>query len=757
MQKLIPHLSIRILQQFFVVFAIMFCLHGYAQEHPNLILTKKGVTDIRKQLGQIPIFDQTLAATKKEVDAEIASGIHVPIPKDMAGGYTHDRHKKNWLILQKASILYQLLEDEKYAIYVHDVLKAYAAMYPTLPLHPQTRSYARGKIFWQCLNDANWLVFVSQAYDCIYTYLSKQEREYLEKNLFVPYANFLSEGSPQFFNRIHNHSTWGNVAVGMIGLVMNNEKLINNALYGLKSDNIDPNQKDNDGGFIKAKGQKTGFLANLDEPFSPDGYYTEGPYYQRYAMYPFMVFAEALQNVKPELKIFEYKDSVLIKAVYALLNLTKTNGEFFPLNDGQKGMSYYSRELVSAVDIAYHFGGNDASLLSIAKKQNKVQLDDTGLAVALGIQQGKTTEFIKKSIELRDGSDGSEGSVGILRSKDQHLELLMKYTAQGLSHGHYDKLSFSYYNKDTEIFQDYGLARFVNIEQKNGGGYLKENKTWAKQTIAHNTIIQDETSHFGGKFEIGSKHHSEKYLFDSSNPKLQVVSAKDQNAYPGTKLHRTMIMLEDEDFEKPILIDVMQFDSNTIHQFDLPFYYNGQIIDTNFEYITPSSLEILGNKNGYQHLWLEGKKEFQNDETTQVTWLSKNTFYTLSTIIKAKDEFLFARIGANDPKFNLRRDPSFIVRKPKTKNGAFISVIETHGLYDPVTEIANNAYSNIKGITKFSIQNEKYIAWAIITKKGNTHTFILCTSDTNKKSTHNLSLNGKTYTWSGPYSYTKEN
>ncbi len=749
--------SINLLKQFLIVLVFVFCSNIFSQEHPNLILTKKGVENIRKQLGSIPIFDKTLAETKKEIDLEIATGIHVPIPKDMAGGYTHDRHKKNWLTLQKAGVLYQLLEEEKYANYVHDVLKAYAEIYPKLPLHPQTRSYARGKIFWQCLNDSNWLVYVSQAYDCIYEYLSKKERDYLEKNLFIPYANFLSEESPQFFNRIHNHSTWGNVAVGMIGLVMDNEELINRALYGLKGDKIDPNQKDNDGGFIKPEGQKTGFLANLDEPFSPDGYYTEGPYYQRYAMYPFMIFAEALQNTKPELKIFEYKDGVLIKAVYALLNLADSDGEFFPLNDGQKGMSYYSQELISAVNIAYHFGGNDTSLLSIAKKQNKVQLDDTGLAVALGLMQNKATPFKKKSVELKDGSDGSKGGVGILRSKDSDLSLVMKYTAQGLSHGHYDKLSFSYYNNGDEILQDYGLARFVNIEQKNGGGYLKENKTWAKQSIAHNTIIQDESSHFRGDFKTGSNHHSEKYLFNISNPKLQVVSAKEDNAYTNTKLHRTMIMLEDEDFENPLLIDVMQFSSDTTHQFDLPFYYHGQIMDTNFEYSSPNNLSVLGNKNGYQHLWLEGKGVSPNDKTVRTTWLSNDTFYTLSSLLDANDEFLFTRIGANDPKFNLRRDPSFILRKLKIKKGAYINVIETHGSYNRVTEIAHNAHSNIKEIQRLPTIDNNYIAWLIRTKKDKVHTFILCTSNTDSKIEHKINLNKKTYQWSGPYSYVKEN
>ncbi len=726
-----------------------------AQEHPSLVLTQDGVKSIRENLGSIPVFDKSLSVVKEEVDQEIASGIHVPVPKDMAGGYTHDRHKKNWFVLQKAGALYQILNDEKYAKYVHDVLKAYAEMYPSLPLHPQERSYARGKIFWQCLNDANWLVYVSQAYDCIYNYLSEQEREHLERNLFIPYADFLSIETPQFFNRVHNHSTWGNVAVGMIGLAMNNDELVERALEGLNIDNLDPNAKDNDGGFIKNKDGKAGFLANLDEPFSPDGYYTEGPYYQRYAMYPFMVFAEALQNARPDLNIMNYKGGVLLKAVYALLNLTNEKGEFFPLNDGQKGMSYLSHELVAAVDIAYHFGGNDNSLLEIANKQNKVLLDDTGLAVALALQQDKAQKFSKKSVLLRDGSDGSEGAVAILRSKDEQFGLVMKNTAQGLSHGHYDKLSFSYYNGADEVLQDYGLARFVNIEQKNGGGYLKENKTWAKQTIAHNTVVQDEVSHFSGQYNIGSKHHSDVYLFNCENSNLQVVSAKEENAYPGTTMERTMFLFEDDEFENPILLDVFRLNAERKHQYDLPFYYHNQIINTNFDYEQESNMTPLGLSNGYQHLWLEAKTNLNTDQTTQVTWRDHNRFYTLSSALQKGDQFLFTRIGANDPKFNLRRDPAFILRKKNIQNTTFINVIETHGSYDVVSESATDAYSQIKNITEYNVGSTEYVALNIETKSGNIHNFIVCLNNSNPTKKHHLELNGETIEWKGAFSHKK--
>ena len=245
---------------------------------------------------------------------------------------------------------------------------------------------------------------------------------------------------------------------------------------------------DDDGGFIRVKGQEAGFLANLDEPFSPDGYYTEGPYYQRYALYPFLVFAQALHNVRPELGIFEHKDGVLLKAVNALLSLSDADGDFFPLNDAQKGMSYPARELVTAVDIVYHVGGQDQQLLSIAEEQGRVLLDDSGFSVAEAVRDGKTQAFEKTSINLSDWADGNQGGVAVLRYGDEDLTLVFKYAAQGLSNGHYDKLSFSIYANGDEVLQDYGFASFVNIEQKGGGNYLTKNTTWAKQTIAHNTI-----------------------------------------------------------------------------------------------------------------------------------------------------------------------------------------------------------------------------------------------------------------------------
>ena len=735
----------------FLILGLVIPAISQSGEHPSLIMTKAGVEKIRAELGTAPLFDATLESVKAEVDAEIELGIDTPIPKDLSGGYTHVRHKRNFLIIQKAGVLFQILEDEKYASYVRDMLFQYEAMYKDLPLHPQTRSYARGKLFWQCLNDSNWLVYVSQAYDSIYDWLSAEERKKLEENLFRPFADHISIDSPQFFNRVHNHSTWGNAAVGMIGLVMGDDELVQRALHGIPFDEIDAGAKDNDGGFIYSRDGRAGFLANLDEPFSPDGYYTEGPYYQRYAMYPFLIFAQGLHNVRPDLRIYEYKDGVLLKGVNALLSLSDADGEFFPLNDGQKGMSYHSREVVTAVDIAYHVGGQDPGLLSIAEEQGQVLLDDAGFSVAAAIRDGKSQSFAKSSINLTDGADGKQGGVALLRYGDEDLTLVFKYSAQGLSHGHYDKLSFSLHEKGDEVLQDYGLARFVNIGQKGGGNYLPENTTWAKQTIAHNTLTQNETSHFQSEYEIGSQHHSELQFYEDSNSEVQVVSAIEANAYPGTVMRRTMAMIKNESFEKPFLLDILKVNSDAENQYDLPFYFMGQVINVNFEYDSPSPLSTLGKENGYQHLYLEGKGNASADNT-RFSWMGHSKFYTLTSVTNSSDELLFTRIGANDPEFNLRRDAAFMIRRNGASDTVFASVVEPHGSYSPVSEFAVNSSSNIAALKVVHNDND-YTAVSIEDLEGRTSLFIMSNAGSSASSQHQVEIANTLHQWTGPYHY----
>jgi hypothetical protein len=743
----------------FVGVAILTC-QAFAQNHPNLILTKNDVAQIKTQLKQAPRLNQAIAQAQAEVDAFVAAGVDVPTPKDLAGGYTHEQHKKNFFMLQKAGVLYQLTGQEKYAEFVKKALFAYADLMPNIDRHPATRSYARGKFFWQCLNDANWLVYTSQAYDCVYGWFSAAERKKLNHQLFRPFADFLSVENPQFFNRIHNHSTWGNAAVGMIGLVMDDEELIQRALYGLDLSTLKGLGEDNDGGNIKIKGQKeAGFLAQIDHAFSPDGYYTEGPYYQRYAMYPFLVFAKALHNKRPNLKIFEYRDGVLLKAVDALIYQTNEGGEFFPINDSQKGMSYLSRELIAAVNCAYHYGDQNPSLLSIAERQPTVSLDITGLSTAKAIEASSAKPFVRPSVELTDGADGKGGAIGILRaSNGENPEVcaLLKYAKHGMGHGHFDKLGFSMYYGAEEVFQDYGSARWVNIEHKSGGGYLKENKTWAKQTIAHNTVAINQKSQSKGKTKVADTKHPYSYLFDASNGKTQVMSAKDTNSYEGVAMQRTMVMIRDEAFENPVILDLYRIENQTSSSYDLPLYYQGELMTTSVKLEPSEQLNVMGKSHGYQHLWETAKAQADKGNTSFTCFGAKRFFYSTTMLTEDGDEITMVRIGANDPKFNLRRDPAVILRRRDTGSTLFGAATEVHGSYSPVTEIPLNSHKSIKDFTTLR-SDDKYTAVSFSHKDGGTWQFIISNDNSDPKAKHAIRLNGKEVKWQGAYLISKTN
>lgn len=700
------------------------CLPAKASKHPCLILTDESIESVKAELKSVGLLTTSINNIKIRIDKKLDEPIDVPMPKDAGGGYTHEQHKRNYTMMYESGVLYQIFKEDKYAKLVKNTLIKYATMYPKLPLHPVKKSSYRGKLFWQGLNESVWLVYTSQAYDCIYNYLTEDERNFIENGLFKPMVKFLAEDNKKTFTRIHNHGTWSVAAVGMISYVMGDMQMAKNAICGPE-------------GYSKA-----GFLAQIDELFSPDGYFVEGPYYQRYSLQPFLTLALAIHNNEPERRIFEYKNGVLVKAVTTLLQLTDDSGDLLKLNDCLE-KNWNTTELVWGVDIAYSLT-KDKSLLSIAKEQGAVMISKEGAEVSRNIDN--SLPFKHNSINIVDGPLGKNGGIGILRTKKDcpTTSLVMKYTSQGMGHGHYDKLSFTLYDNNNEIIKDYGAARFLNIEPKNGGHYLYENDAYAKQTIAHNTLVVDKTSHYNGKLKTGSKYSPAFYAFDGSGDN-QIISAIDTNAYAGIKMHRTMFLLSLKYFEHPLIVDIMKVCSKENHTYDMPIHYNGHVISTNYPYHAyTDSRQVLDNKNGYQFYWVEALADSLSNLST-TTWLYANRFYSLSTLTNVQDKIYLNRLGANDPNFNLRHEPC-IMHRTYGKNKTFISTIEIHGEYNPHLEYTLNPYTKVSEIV-LEYDTEEYTQITIKTKKGDHVTICLSNKNNNENEEHQV--NG--YSWKGTY------
>jgi hypothetical protein len=708
-----------------------------AQSRPNIAITRAETEAMRAAVGRFPLFDSTYQRAVRLISRALAAPIEVPVPRD-AGGYTHERHKQNYTEMQAAGVLYAVTGDERYARFVRDMLLRYAELYPALGAHPMaTSAQSSGRLFWQTLNESVWLVHTAQAYDCVYDWLKPADRETIERQLLRPMAGFFIEDHAREHDQIHNHGTWMVAATGMLGYALRDTEMVEKALTGTDR-------------------KKTGgFLRQLELLFSPDGYYREGPYYTRYVLMPFFLFAHAIEHNQPELKIFTYRDGILKKAFVAAIQQTTPAGRFIPFNDALKEMSFKAKEVVTVLDIAYvHYAG-ERGWLDVARRQNSVMLSGAGLGVARDLAASTPIPpFPYRSAEFRDGPAGADGGIGILRATvdDEQSLLVLKYASQGMGHGHFDRLGFSYYEQEREIIPDYGSARFINVEPKSGGRYLPENTSWAKQTIAHNSIVVDGRTQFGGSTKKGERSPGRRHFFAADDPDLQIMSACEDSAYPGVRLQRTMAMVRDEHFRRPVILDVVTVDADRPHIYDLPFYYQGHLVNTSVAYRAyRSTVTSSGGSDGYQHLWLEAVGPATSG--AQWTWLLGGRYYSITASTDSSTEVLFTRTGAGDSSFNLRHETAVILRH-QARSCALAAVIEPHGVFDPVEELSLDALPLIERVniqaaaaegTVVEISGRDGLRWRLMIARG----------DPSPEKAHRVEGKGGVYEWKGSHRLVK--
>lgn len=702
-----------------------------AVEHPSLFINRQEAAAIRDDMAKYPLFIRSFETTRKQVEAALARPIEVPPPGE-GGGYEHERHKQNYRELQQAGIYYTLTGDQRAAGFICDLLLKYAALYPTLERHPQAKDQAPGKLFHQMLNETLWLTNAAMAYDCAWEALTPAQRSRIESGLFRPMIAWFTGENRREFNRIHNHGTWTVCSIGLIGYVLGDRDLVDMALYGTG--------KDGQGGFLK----------QLDLLFSPDGYYMEGPYYARYALQPFFIFAEAIERNQPELKIWEYRGQILKKAYYAAVQTTFPNGVFPPINDASRTMDIRDIGMILANSLTFFRYGNDPQLLSVAKIQDEVPVSGAGLILARAFARAESVPGMSwPSIEFTDGWDGKQGGLGILRTGagENQSMLLMKYGVHGEGHGHFDKLHFIFYDQGREVIPDYGFCRWINIEPKMGGRYLPENKSWAMQTIAHNTVTVDQKSQNDSNRREADEMSGQRHFFAAADPRVQVMSARAEGYYPGVSMQRTMLLVHDERLSCPVVVDLFRLVSDSMHCYDYPIHHRGQLIAADFDYQACSSEQRpLGTAAGYQHIWRTAAAAV--DGPLRLTWLDGNRYYTLLAAGAEPGDLFFGRSGAGDPSFNLVSEPMVILRKQAQKY-LFAAVIEPHGWFNEAREQSAAARGRLTAVrvighdeagSVIEVEGEG-LRWRIMVNNG----------PASETAAHAVTFAGTRYTWTGNY------
>jgi len=121
-------------------------------------------------------------------------------------------------------------------------------------------------------------------------------------------------------------------------------------------------------------------------------------------------------------------------------------------------------------------------------------------------------------------------------------------------------------------------------------------------------------------------------------------------------------MVRDTGFSRPVIIDIIRAVSSQQHQYDLPFYYQGQLLSTTAQLkVFDSVRTAFGTTAGYQHLWHEA--EGRAERSVQWSWLLGGSYYSVTSAADSTTTVHCVRIGAGDPQFNLRNEPGVILRR----------------------------------------------------------------------------------------------
>lgn len=658
-----------------------------------LFLSEQEALQLAEALKHNSLLGDTLRQQQASLELTLLQPVWIP-GQGEAGGAEHSQHKQNYQTLSQAGRFWLITHDERYRLRALALLEGYAAIYPQLGDAVSKDTNPPGRLFHQTLNEHMFLLYAAEGYHCILPTLNALQRETIEARLLRLMAEEAMTLHASTFDIVHNHGIWSVAAVAICGYVISDSRMVEASLKGLHNDGV-----------------SGGFYAQLDLLFSPDGYYIEGPYYQRFALRPLLLLAEAIDRREPGRNIWQYRDNLIRKSCYALFQLAFPDDTLPALNDGSKSMNLCDEGALMAVSLCWQHYGPDARLAALMQRQGRVWPSAGAIAMEQLDAVDARVRF-DESVLLRDGINGDRGGIGILRQQDAeqqtHMALLwfgqhgsIPQLHSALNHGHFDGLHLSYFSRGREILHDYGFGRWVNVEPKFGGRYLPENNSYCKQTVAHNTVVVDEQTQNSASSAQAETRWGECRFFVTDAQAGQGISAILRDYVPGVTQQRTVLMLNLDGLESPLLLDLFHLCSDERHQYDYCLHTQGQIITSNLTLKSSSVRVPLGSDAGYQHLWHCANASIEAGECGQLTWLAGDSFYTATCAMPEGGEFIVAMSGANDPHFSLRQEPMWLWRSRATTT-LFATAIETHGYFDESSEISLKARGQVRAVRVLS-------------------------------------------------------
>ena len=559
------------------------------RSHPRLLADSTDIAQARQWMKQYPWYRSIIEDHKAEIDSFIS---HRPIyvsPLKQTYQYkmytcpTHDvelsyeyfspfRHRcprdtnevfsggkydaawAGWYNRELATnlmwmgILYQLYEDHRYADAGREILMQFAEMYLNYPTDNTILGPAH--VFFGTLSESFWGVDMAYGYDLLYSYggFSSADHRLLKEKLFTPLAHI----TQLFPESASNRQLWYNAVSAAVGFLYGDENLIHFALKG-----------------------KYGFEWQLGSALPESGFWPEWSGYHFVALRGMIHLAEMGRHNGLDLYHARIAGRTIKDMFDVPFAVILPNYEF-PRSKDSGGGNLLEYAPFYEVGYAVYRDTRYLALLNLTGTKRGTQI--VGETSGLGRSRTPITIFNLVSDLPRDTTalysehsiDLKGNGFSILRNGlgSDRRYLYLDYGIMGGEHGHPDRLQIGYYAR----------GRNWIVDPLNESYFNPNLQLWYRQTIAHNTLVIDQTSQTWANGER---------VFFGALPGLQIASGKSETVYPGADLTRTVLQAGD------YLIDLFDVLCSEPHVLDWPLHGSGHVVLDGVA-LNPESSSLFG-------------------------------------------------------------------------------------------------------------------------------------------------------------------
>ena len=238
-----------------------------APAHPRLLATPEEITQLHARVARDPWAAEVATAIIEEAEELTAALLDIPhaegqwshwyvgeggnrlVPRsptehvDPATGtiYTGDPYDAVYVAMrhgywlrgvQKLGMAYALTDDARYAERARNILLEYASFYRDLSLHTKGGNslFSGARLFAQTLDEAVLACYLVSGYDLVYDApcFTATDHDEIERGLLRPLVEVIHANDKD----TSNWQTWHNAAVGCIGFVLGDRRLVDVAING---------------------------------------------------------------------------------------------------------------------------------------------------------------------------------------------------------------------------------------------------------------------------------------------------------------------------------------------------------------------------------------------------------------------------------------------------------------------------------------------------------------------------------------------